>query len=352
MNARALLTASAVGFVGCAVGLYSEPKTAVASYLAAWTAVSAVPIGAIAVLATTYLVRGGWTQDLNRLLSAAALSMPAIALLFIPVLAGMDNLYPWAAGGMAAPPFKAVYLAPWFFALRAFIYFSLWTALAVWLWRAYGDEIGMKRAASVSLIVWTLVSSWAGIDWLESLEPDFHSSIYGLLKIGFDLLAGLGFAMLVVFLANRPRRMANAAYAGVLLSTLLLWAYLHAMQYIIIWAGNIPDEMIWYIERLEGGWGFALWALFIVQFILPFFALLSEHVRGSTAALLWLAAITLAMRYLEAVVLILPPLRIANMWLVLDLPAALLATGAASLFAWQFAERDGHIALLRRATAG
>src|SRR6185437_3283611 len=71
MSPRALIMASAAGFAGCAIGLYFEPKTILASYLVAWTAVSAVPIGAIAVLATTYLVRGGWTQDLNRSLSAA-----------------------------------------------------------------------------------------------------------------------------------------------------------------------------------------------------------------------------------------------------------------------------------------
>jgi hypothetical protein len=223
--------------------------------------------------------------------------------------------------------------------------------LAVWLWLAYGDEARMKRAASVGLVAWALVSSWAGIDWLESLEPDFHSSIYGLLVIGFQLLAGLGFAMFVLLLGNRPRRMANTAYAGVLLATLMLWAYLHAMQYIIIWSGNIPNETIWYIERFEGGWSVALWGLFIIQFILPFFALLSERVRGDTVVLIWIAGITLAMRYLEAVILILPTLHLANIWLLFDLPAALLATAATSLLAWSFAERAWQIALSRRAAA-
>jgi hypothetical protein len=349
MRSRAMLIAAAAGFVICAFGLFFEPRTMLVSYLAAWTAVSAVPIGAIAVLATTYLVRGGWTQDLNRLLATTALTVPMMALLFIPVLAGLSLIYPWAAGTTDLPWFKAAYLAPWFFVARTLVYFAIWSALAVWLWQVYGDDVGMKRSASVSLIVWALVSSWAGIDWIESVEPDFHSSIYSLLTIGFQLLAGFGFALFMLLLANRPRRMANTAYAGVLLATLLLWAYLHAMQYIIIWTGNIPDETVWYIERLEGGWGFALWALFILQFIVPFFALLSESIRGNTRALLWVAGITLAMRYLEAVVLILPPLHAANLWLLLDLPAALLAIGPTSLFAWQFAERLWQMALSRRA---
>src|SRR4051794_14386108 len=98
MNSRALLIAAVTGAVICALCLSFEPRTLLASYLTAWTAVSAVPIGAIAVLATTYLVRGGWTQDLNRLLATTALTVPMMGLLFIPVLAGLKLVYPWAAG--------------------------------------------------------------------------------------------------------------------------------------------------------------------------------------------------------------------------------------------------------------
>jgi hypothetical protein len=246
----------------------------------------------------------------------------------------MAHLYPWVSDTVHLPPFKAAYLTPWFFVLRTIFYFATWIALAMWASRAYGDDTAMKRSAAVGLIVWTLTTSWAGIDWLESLEPKFHSSIYGLLVIAFQLLAGLSFAIVALLLEKRTRKMANAAYAGTLLSVLLLWAYLHAMQYIIIWAGNIPEETIWYLARLKGGWAFALWVLFILQFVVPFFALLSERVRSSTNALLCLAAGTLALRYLESVILILPPLhlRIAALWL--DLPAAILMTGAVWLFAW------------------
>ncbi len=267
--------------------------------------------------------------------------MPVVALLFIPVAAGMAQLYPWVSDQANLPPFKAAYLRPWFFILRAAIYFALFTALALWGVRAGGEDAAMKRSASVELIVWALTSSWAAIDWLELLEPDFHSSIYGLLAIGFYLLAGLGFAVGALLLTRRSRRMSNAAYSGTFLSVLLLWAYLHAMQYIIIWAGNIPDEVVWYLKRLEGGWSVALWALFIFQFIVPFFALLSEPVRRSTRALLWLAGATLMLRYLEAAVLILPPFHRGALALWLDLPAAILLTGAIWLLAWQWAGQWG-----------
>ncbi len=157
-----------------------------ASYLAVWFAVCAIPIGASGVLFTSYLVRGGWTPDLHAPLSNAALTMPFAGLLFIPVLAGLSWIYPWAADPASLPAFKAFYLTPWFFVLRAILYFAIWSALAVWAVWTYGNDAAMTRAGSAGLIVWALTVSWSGIDWLESVEPHFHSSIYGLLSISFD----------------------------------------------------------------------------------------------------------------------------------------------------------------------
>jgi len=337
LSPRALPIIAAGGFLGCGIGLLIDPKTALASYLAVWFAASSVPIGALAVLFTSYLVRAGWTHELHAPLTGAALTMPLVAMLFVPVIFGMGEIYPWVSAPDKLPAFKAAYFAPWFFVLRAIFYFSIWTLLAVWVARAYGDEAAMVRCASAGLIVWALTSSWSGIDWLESVEPHFHSSIYGLFAIDFQLLAGLAFGLVTLFTLRPGRQMSNAAYAGTLLSVLLLWAYMHAMQYIIIWTGNIPDEVIWYLKRLDGGWTVALWALYILQFVGPFFALLSEKVRTSSEWLLGLAALTLALRVLEAVVFVLPPLGIEPLALLLDLPAALCAIGASLLMGWRVA---------------
>lgn len=335
MTPRWLPICAAAAFIACGIGLLVAPRTVLASYLAVWFAASAIPIGAIGVLFTAYLVRGGWTQDMAQPLGRVALLTPVAGVLFVPVLIGMGAIYPWAEDGAALPPFKAVYLTPLFFVLRTIIYFAIWTALAVWARRACGDLARMQRAGALGLIMWTLTISVAGIDWLESIEPTFHSSIYGLLTMSFALLAAFAFALLAVLLSARPRQMANSAYAGVLISVLLLWAYLHAMQYIIIWAGNIPDEVSWYVVRSEGGWGFALWFLFLGQFILPFFALLSARVRTSTRALIALSALTLLLRYLESAVLILPPLDLPPGRVAAFFVAAALATAAISALAWR-----------------
>ena len=158
--------------------------------------------------------------------------------------------------------------------------------------------------------------------------------------------------LLAVLLPARPRQMANTAYAGVLISLLLLWGYLHAMQYIIIWAGNIPDEVRWYAVRSEGGWGLALWVLFLGQFILPFFALLSARVRGSTRALIALSALTLLLRDLESAVLVLPPLDLPPGWVAMFFVAATVATAAAAALAWRTTAPVLENIALRGAAAG
>lgn len=332
---KAAAILAAIGWVGCAAGLLIDPRTMLASYLAVCVAAAAIPVGALGVLFTTYLVRGGWTYDLHSILTGAGLTIPIFAVLFIPVLLGVHWIYPWATAGDTLPAFKAVYLAPWFFVLRTIGYFAIWTALAIWATRAFGDTSAMTHAASAGLIVWTLTVSWAGIDWLESIEPNFHSSIYGLLMISFALLAGFAFALAALLSQRRPRQTSNLAYGGLLLSLLLLWAYLHAMQYIIVWTGNIPDEAGWYLTRLHGGWRFVLWGLFLGQFVLPFFVLLSERARSSTTVLLWLAAATLPLRLVEAVLLTLPPLSVASWALSFDLPAASVAIGATAWLGWR-----------------
>jgi hypothetical protein len=338
---RTLLVVAAIGALTCAVGLWLDARTLLATYLAMSVSIVSVPVGALGVLMVSYLVRGGWTRDLHDILGAAARTTPIAGLLFIPVLLGQRWLYPWAAPAFEGSAFQAIYLTPWFFALRAVVYFCIWSALAEWAVRAYGDEAAMKRAASAGLIIYTLTVSLAAIDWIESIEPHFHSSIYGLIFLTFVLLSGLSFGI-VVLLATRVRpQMRLGAYGGLLLSTLLLWAYNHAMQYIIIWAGNVPDEVKWYLVRLRGGWAFLLWGLFVLQFIVPFGLLLSARWRGQRRQLGLLAGMTLLLRPWEAVVLCLPPTQGSPALLIYDLCAALAFIGALWLLAWVALFRNG-----------
>jgi hypothetical protein len=301
----------AVAFGGSALvliaGLLVDIRATLAAYLVAWIALGSIAIGGLGILMVSYLIRWNWTSALRPILLSAVAALPLVALLFVPVLIGMAHVYPAAADPASLKPFKALYLARWFFALRFVAYFAIWSLLALWLRQAGNNSERMTRAASVGLIIYALSVSLAGVDWLESLDPDFHSSIYGLLFIGFTMLNGLAFAIACALLVRRhigPLK----GYSALLLSMILVWAYLHAMQYLVIWSGNIPDEVIWYLKRSSHGWQAVLIVLSLGQLIFPFFALLVEKVRSDRGWLLSLCGLTLLMRCWEATILILPAL--------------------------------------------
>jgi hypothetical protein len=299
-----LLVASALALV---TGLVVDIHAVFAAYLVAWISLGSIPIGALGILMMSYLVRWTWTTALRPSLLAAMATLPLVAILFVPVLIWMANVYPAAADPTSLKPFKAVYLAPWFFTLRTVVYFTIWSLLALWLRLAGDNKARMAQAASVGLIVYALSVSLAGVDWLESLEPDFHSSIYGLLFLSFTMLSGLAFAIAGGLLSRR-RIGSRKAYSALLLSMILVWAYLHGMQYLVIWSGNMPDEVSWYLKRSSHGWQVVLAVLALGQFIFPFFALLIERIRGDRRWLLGLCALTLLMRCCEAGLLVLPAL--------------------------------------------
>jgi hypothetical protein len=280
--------------------------------------------------------------------------LPFLALLFLPVLIGVKDLYPAAASGHALPAFKAFYLAPWFFVMRTIVYFVVLSGVALWQQATWGDSDRMMRSASVGLIVWALLVSLAGIDWIESLEPEFHSSVYGLLYLCFALLDGTAFAILMG-LASGRRIGASKAYSALLLSVILLWTYVHAMQYIVIWAGDIPDEVVWYILRSSKGWQFVLAVVALGQFVFPFFALLNSRVRSSRSWLMALCAVTLLMRCWEASILILPVVHdVAPLTVALMLAAALAFVAVSLWWAYERAlANDGRLfRSLGRARAG
>jgi hypothetical protein len=344
MRSYAKIIAVVVSVAILIAGLVVDRRATLAAYLVAWIGIGAIPLGALGILMTSYLVRRAWTEGLHAILVASTSVLPIVAALFLPVLIGMKELYPAASEHHSLPAFKAVYLAPWFFVLRTVIYFAALWLLALWQRAVWSDSERMFRSASAGLIIYALLVSFAGVDWIESLEPEFHSSIYGLLYLCLTLLDGVAFAI-SIGLASGRRIGATKGYSALLLSTILLWAYLHAMQYIVIWAGNIPDEAVWYLKRSSDGWQFVLAFVAVGQFVFPFFALLNARVRSTRSWLLVLCGLTLVMRCWEASIMILPAVpHIALLTAVLMLPAALAFVAIILWWAFGIALRnDGRL---------
>ena len=325
---RALLI-GIVGLIGCLIGLVFAPREALAAWLVCWLGWGSIPIGSLALLMLVALIPGSWRQLYARPLVIGTTLMPIVAVAMIPLLIGASLIYPWTAAGATAgdAAFKAAWLSTGFFVVRTIVYL-LTLSLIAWALLA-ADQRLRGPIAAAGVIAYALFGSLIGIDFAESTQPDFHSSIYGLLALTNQWLAGISFAILLGLWTSKEKP--PLAAAGVLVTALLLWGYMHAMQYIVIWAGDIPAEARWYIERGRHGWGAVAWMLYGLQGLVTFAALLSPKVRTSREAMMSLAALTLLMRIVEQAWFVLPGLKDLN-WGVAPL---ILAASLAMLgFGW------------------
>lgn len=306
MRERSLLV-GIIGLIGCAIGVVLAPRDALAAWLVAWLAWGSIPIGALAVLMLVALIPGSWRELYVPPLTIGTTLMPLVAIAMVPLLIGVAIIYPWTAPGATAgyAAFKAAWLSTGFFVGRTIVYLLVLSVLA---WALLSAEPRLRAPiAAGGVILYGIIGSMIGIDFGESTEPQFHSSIYGLLALSNQWLAGISFAILIGLWSERGE--APRAAAGVLITAILIWGYMHAMQYIVIWAGDIPREARWYLERGQDGWGALAWILYGLQGLVSFGALLSPSVRNSRKAMIALALLTLLMRLVEQAWFVLPGLK-------------------------------------------
>jgi len=302
--------AGAIGAIAALLLVPADPRAALTGWLAAASLIAGLPAGALILLLMMRLIAGRWEEDLRgpaRLLGAL---WPLAALAFGPVLVGMAAIYPW----FGAPPhsaFAGVWLNPPFFAARTIGWFALGWFVAA----GAAGEIGEGFAAGI-LIALVLGDNFVGSDWLMTLDPKFASSGFGLQVISFDVTSALAVMILARLAAGRPRH--SGVLGGLLLTVLLLWAYFQFMPFLIIWSGNLPENVGWYVVRESTASVVAIVAAAVLGGV-PLFALLAPQVRESRRWLGWCAVAVLIGKAIEFAWLTLP----GRGWLVL--PAWLLA---------------------------
>ncbi|MGF1623608.1 MAG: hypothetical protein ACFCVH_01885 [Alphaproteobacteria bacterium] len=298
---RPLSTALALGLLACGGVLVVTPfaEAALAAWLSAAFLWSAMPIGAVGLLMTMRLVPGRWRVELAIPVEAQAVLLPLAALALLPVLFGIGGLYPWAD---AAPDgFRSAYLQPWFFSLRSALWLGL---LGVTSWLLIVRRGRGRAIAAGGLLAYPVLGSLVGVDWLMSREPDFHSSGYGLYVLSIQMTVALLAGCAARLLASR-REPRSGAFGALILTALLLWGYLAFMQYFITWSSDKPAGVDWYQARADGVWGYALWALVVLQ-AAAILLLLDAQVRRSRRWLLLVIGLAFAGKLLESAWLVLP----------------------------------------------
>lgn len=302
--------AALVGIAVCAVFAARDVDSLWRAYLTAFVAWHTVPLGCLALLLTYHVTGGPWGRMLGEALEAGARTLPLIAVLGLPLLVDLDALFPWAHPDYLAHEDvvakKVSYLNPSFFMARTVLYLAVWTALALLITDArtpLAERPRRQAFAAVAAMAFALTASFAAIDWVMSLDPKFNSSTFGLVVIAGHLNAGLCFAALsTLAIARAHERHAVLAEApavglgGLLQGAILLWAYLVAMEYLVVWSGDLPHNAKWYLVRVQGGWQAVIWIVALGHFVLPFLALLSGRMRQDWRVVASLAALVLAMQ--------------------------------------------------------
>jgi hypothetical protein len=327
----------------CAGGAIFFPPVFFRAYLSAYIFWIGVPVGCLALLMLHHLVGGRWGFMIQRVLEAAIQTLPLMALLFIPLLFGLADLYPWARSEVvAADPLlqqKAGYLNIPFFVARTAGYFAVWFLLGRVLvaWSLQQDRTGdatltvrLQKLSGPGLVLYGLTVSFAAVDWIMSLEPKWYSTIFGMIFMVSFGLAALALAILATrFLAaEKPIAQVISPHrwhdlGNLLLALVMFWAYLNFCQFLLIWSENLAEEIPWYLHRIGGGWEWIAIVLILFQFALPFVLLLSRNTKRDSHILAAVAAMILLMHWLDILWMVAPsfyPARFHIHWLDIAAP--------------------------------
>ena len=343
---RRFLLAGAAGLAVSLVGLLIDSRQFLQSYLMAYMLCLGVTLGCLALGMVHQLSGGAWGVVLRRPIGAASRVLPILTALFLPIAIGMRSLYRWTDAQLVAQSellqHKHLYLNVPFFLVRAAVYFITWNALAHYLnaWSLEQDRRPdpriarrMQQISGGGLLAYGLTITFASFDWLMSLDPDWFSTIYGVLIIGGQGLSAMAFLIVVVaWLSRRPpldRIIVPAHFhdlGNLMLAFVMLWAYFSFSQYLIIWSGNLPLEISWYQHRVETSWRLVGLSLIVFHFAVPFVLLLSRAMKREAASIVKVALLVLAVRVIDLFWLIAPAFHqqaVSVSWLDLVLPAAL-----------------------------
>lgn len=312
-----LLALSAVGWAIDAERFYF-------SYLIGWVFCLSIAIGALFFVLIQHLTQARWSVVVRRIAEALVWSFPLLALLSIPVLLGMHDLFHWTHHDVMDPndshfdPIlygKRGYLNTPFFLVRLALYFIIWTYLGYKLYTSSlkqddsADQTipaSQRKVSAIGLPLMAITTAFASYDLLMSLDPHWFSTIFGVYFFGASFWTVHAFIALIAILLQR-----NDGLNGIIkpdhyhdLGKLMFgftvfWAYIAFSQYMLIWYGNLPEETVWYRHRLEHGWQYHSAALLIAHFILPFWILIAKGAKRSKPIMAIMAIWFLVMNWFD-----------------------------------------------------
>jgi len=321
------LIVGAIGAVVCLIGLFipAGAEHLLHSWLVAFMFWLGLAAGCMGVLMLTYMVGGWWGFIPRRIFLAAAQNVFLMAIFFLPILIFRKSLYIWMTDEFrnALSPSEAhlwkfaSYLTQPRFVIASIIYFLVWMGLVYLLARLAAERnnspgndrqwrLRFQKVSAPGLILYCLTMTFASFDWVMSLDPHWYSTIYGMIFLAGQALSALSFSAAICILLSKQEPMSLFFKKDIMhdigklmLAFTMFWAYVSFSQFLIIWAGNLPEEIHWFLNRLDHGWQILAVGIILFHFALPFSLLLSKDLKKNRLGLTTIAVLIMFMRYVE-----------------------------------------------------
>jgi hypothetical protein len=318
MQQRSLVI-GVIAAIASIAGAFLAPGSFYSAYLTGFMFWLGLSLGCMAILMLYHLVGGAWGTVIRRILESGMMTLPLMFILFLPILLNLPKLYKWAQPDKLASDAKLADIAHSYLnfngiLLRYIFYFVIWIGMAYFLnrWSTEQDSIAgqstlrFRALSSIGLVIYSLTISFAVIDWVMSLQARWISTIYGLLFVAGEALSAFCFCVVIESILGKRKPTSEYLtdtevhdHGKFMLAFVMVWAYFNFSQWLIIWAGNLPEEIPWYVRRMNGGWEVAGLFLVVFHFAVPFALLLSRQLKRKTRTLVWLASWLILMRIVD-----------------------------------------------------
>ncbi len=318
-----LLLAGAVTLV---LGLFLAPQRAWSNVLIVSLYFLGIGVGSAVFMAALYLTGARWIEGIRQLPAATCSPLIAGAIGLAVVLVARPSLYQWFNPTQEVEHlltgFKGMWLQRPFFLIRSGIYLILWIFFVRTMVRgarlhaATGDPTLLKRNtrfAAIFIVVYMITGSLSAFDWTMSIEPEWFSTIFGIYNFVGCFNAALAVMILLAIWLKRhgPLRTVLTEkhlhdLGKLLFAFSTFWMYIWFSQYMLIWYTDIPEETFYFVDRLTGAWMPLFLLNMVLNWVVPFFGLMSARAKRTEHVMINIAVVVLVGHWLDLYLMIMP----------------------------------------------
>lgn len=318
----------AIGILGaafCCVGFIFQRRPFFISYLWSFIFWTSLTLGCFYGAVIHYLTAGRWGFPARRIFEAGYMTLPLMLLFAIPIFFGLRELYPWTHPQAVVADkilrVRAYFEKPEWFILRTVIFFGIWILMATRLrkWSLLQDitddvapTIKIRTLSGPAIAIVPLTASFAFVDWAMTIEPHWFSTIFPVIILAGQILMALAFVTVLLAWTRHDEPFRNSSdkafhdLSSLLLAFVMFWTYVAFSQLLIIYSGNLPHEIGWYLRRIANGWIWLVGVIALLHFFAPFFLLLFRKVKTNVGLLAGIALIIFAVHAIETFWVIAP----------------------------------------------